>query len=185
MKKQFIVATWLSFSIMIALSSVRSLSAVRSAGPAIYMRDAPTAIVETLSTERTNFVVGGDIRVTVRTTNTSVSDILLLHVGPAINVHIEIRSENGRAISPNVPRQSIIWSSGFPQSPLSAGTSVVETRSSSGQTSMSLKEWGYDLRSPGTYYITAYRYSNGEESMPSNTVKIRILSASTQPNVPR
>jgi hypothetical protein len=103
-----------------------------------------------IETNQAAYHVGDSIAVRLTLRNISASPVRFVADPPVVQARLQVYDGEGRLVEPTLPRP-LQRSSGRPVT-LKAGGSM--TLGSNDQAWLNLRDWGYDLRTPGRYTIT-------------------------------
>lgn len=130
-----------------------------------------------IETDRPAYHVGDSIALRLTLRNVSAAAVRFVSDPPAVQARLQVYDAEGRLVQPAFPRP-LQRSSGRPFT-LKAGESV--TLRWQNRDWLNLRDWGYDLRTPGQYTIAGLPGVVGPELAPdyemarSNRATFRIL----------
>jgi hypothetical protein len=139
-------------------------------------KDYPGAISVQLSSDRSTYKAGEDVKLRITIRNISSTTIPLLYMRGANDVTIEVKDTQGQVLKPNTQPLGTFFQGSLTQGDFEPGSEWVETKELQvpGEW-MSARVWGYAFTTPGRYTITARRDLRGAQTAPSPPVTIDIL----------
>jgi hypothetical protein len=130
----------------------------------------PQAVSVLLTAPRTTYVAGEDVRIHVRVINTSNQVLALIRRVPDWFIFgITIKNGYPGELQPNVPREMA------PEGPERVEFLPHGSHDYSPPTGTTLRHWGYELTTPGSYAIRVFSESPNKTRIYSNTISIQVV----------
>jgi hypothetical protein len=159
----------------IGLIFVGELRAQNEPHDSMQAKDYPGAISVQLSSDRSTYKVGDDVKLRITIRNVSNTTIPLFYMRGSNDVTIEVKDTQGQILKPNTKPLGTYCCGSLTQVDFDPGSQWVETKELQGPGEwMSARVWGYAFTTPGRYTITARRDLRGAQTAPSPPVTIDI-----------